>query len=142
MPKTIQQVTELTSLFENQSHLPIVGEGHLKTPTWSLRENDVYANPVSDFDKMSCSKANILHESNIIFFAISRLILACLKGIHLPDNFLLRSLEKNLPLQLPFKFPLNHALMQSFLRNFLEIINIWILFFITLEPQWVLSNMF
>ena len=80
MPETSQQVTELTSLSEMQSHLPNVGEWHPQTPTWSLREDDVCANPASDFDKTSCSNANTLHESNIKFFVVSRLCTSLCEG--------------------------------------------------------------
>lgn len=54
-------------------------------------------------------------------------VAACTKGVSLPDNFLLRSLdERELPLQLLFHIFLNHALSKAFLGNFPEIINIWV----------------
>lgn len=63
-------------------------------------------------------------------------VAACTKGVSLPDNFLLRSLdERELPLHFNFFFTplqplfhifLNHALSKAVLGNFPEIINIWV----------------
>ena len=95
VPRPVPPVTELTSLLENQSHLPTGGERHLQTPAPSLRDDDRCGRPAPHPDRASCSNANTWEAFKIQLLATSSLVPACVEGVRLPDDLSLWCLAES-----------------------------------------------